>query len=161
MIVEATPDDIDELFPLWFELMQQHQLYHKVFKCKPNQQQALKTELLSRIKEKGTQVFAYEQEGEWIGMIICQIRKTIVGFELSRKGYIAETIVKGAHRGKGIGKELFEAASNWLQDNGADHIELQVSVKNQAALTFWQQQGFAPATQQLVLVLDKAKDKQL
>lgn len=156
MIVEATPDDIDELFPLWMELMQQHQHYHKVYKCRPNHEKHLKAELLNRIKEKGTQVFAYEQEGSWLGMIICQIRKTIIGFELSTKGYIAETIVTRTHQGKGIGKELFETASKWLQDNGADHIELQVSVKNGAALEFWQNQGFTPATQHLVLVLDKS-----
>ncbi|MEJ8757146.1 GNAT family N-acetyltransferase [Pontibacter sp. H259] len=153
MIVEATPDDIDELFPLWQELMQQHQPYSKVFKTKPGHEQALKHELLSRLKEKGTQVFVYEAHGTLAGMIICQLKQSIKGFELSRKGYLAETIVKKEYRGQGIGKELFEAAQNWLQDNGADHIELQVAVKNEAAIRFWEELGFTPATQHMVLLL--------
>lgn len=153
MIVEATPEEIDELFPLWLELMQQHQRLHKVFKCKPNHENTLKTELLKRIREKGTKVFAYEQEGNWVGMIICTIRQSVNGFELSRKGYIAETIVKEAYRHKGIGKELFEAARNWLQDNGADHLELQVSVNNPGAVNFWEGIGFSTSTQHMVMVL--------
>ena len=153
MIVEAFPEDIDELFPLWLELMQHHQGHHKVFKCKPNHEKQLKAEFLSRIREKGTQVFAYEKSGEWVGMIICTIKQGVTGFELNRKGYIAETVIKPTHRSHGIGKELFEAARNWLQDNGADHIELQVSEKNTGALKFWESQGFTPVTKHMVLVL--------
>lgn len=153
MIVEALPEDIDDLFPLWLELMHHHQGHHKVFKCKPNHEKQLKTEFLTRIREKGTQVFVYEKAGEWVGMIICTIKQGVTGFELNRKGYIAETILKPAYRNKGIGKELFEAARNWLQDNGADHIELQVSEKNDGALKFWENQGFTPVTKHMVLVL--------
>jgi ribosomal protein S18 acetylase RimI-like enzyme len=153
MIVEASPEDIDELFELWLELMQHHQGMHKVFKCKPNHENALKAELLKRIREKDTKAFAYEQDGNWIGMMICHIRQGINGFELSRKGYIAETIIKEAYRNKGIGQELFEAARNWLQDKDADHIELQVSVKNAGAIKFWQEIGFSASTQHMVLLL--------
>ncbi len=157
MIQEATPEDIDELFPLWQELMQHHQSQHKVFRCKPNHDQALKAELLTRLKAKDTQVYVYEKDGDWIGMIICQLRQSIKGFVLQRKGYIAETIVKAGFRNQGIGQELFEAARNWLHDKGADHIELQVAVKNNKALDFWQQQGFETITRHLVLVLDDKK----
>ena len=153
MIVEATPEDIDELFPLWLELMQQHQTMHKVFKCKPNHENILKAELHKRIREKDTKVFTYEQEGHWTGMIICSIRQGVNGFELSRKGYIAEIIIKEAYRSKGIGKELFEVARNWLQDKGADHIELQVSVRNTGAVNFWESIGFSVSTQHMVMLL--------
>ncbi|HEY4652653.1 MAG TPA: GNAT family N-acetyltransferase [Pontibacter sp.] len=153
MIVEATAEDIDDLFPLWLELMQYHQTHHKVFKCKPNHEHALRAELLNRIRRKDTQVFVYEQEEEWVGMIICTIRQGAPGFELNCKGYIAETVVKSTNRRQGIGKLLFEAARKWLQDRGADHLELQVSVKNPAGIGFWQSLGFTPATQHLVLPL--------
>ncbi|MBC5772848.1 GNAT family N-acetyltransferase [Pontibacter sp. KCTC 32443] len=153
MIVEATPEDIDELFPLWLELMHHHQSHHKVFRCKPNHEKPLKAELLNRIRERNTQVLVFEKQGEWVGMIICILRQGVNGFELNRKGYIAETVIKKAYRNQGIGKALFDAALKWLQDKGADHVELQVSVNNPDALRFWESQGFTPVTQHMVKVL--------
>ena len=152
MIREATPaEDIDELFELWRELMQLHQSHHAVFKIKPNAEQQLREELLNRLKERDTKVFLYEKEGEPIGMIITSVRRSAAGFKLSTKGYIAETIVSKNYRGTGAGKELVEAAKKWLSDKGADHIELQVSVKNPAAVKFWEAQGFSVSTQHMVL----------
>ena len=130
-----------------------HQPHHAVFKVKPNSQKQLKEEFLSRIKERETKVFVYEVGQEPIGMIVVSVRQSAAGFKLAKKGYIAETIVKKAHRGTGAGKELVEAAKKWLADKGADHIELQVSLKNPAAAKFWQEQGFTVSTQHMVLEL--------
>ena len=155
MILEATADDVDELYPLWQELMQLHQSHSPAFRCKPNHDAILKAELQTRLRDKSTQVFVYELHEEWVGMIIASLRKSPAGFELTSKGYIAETVIKPAHRNKGIGESLFEAARKWLHDNGADHIELQVSVKNAKAIKFWEKQGFSAYTQHMVLVLNR------
>jgi ribosomal protein S18 acetylase RimI-like enzyme len=159
MIREADPDDIDEVYELWRELLDYHQSHHPVFRYKPTSEQALKKELLTRLKDKDTRIFSYIAEDEWQGMIVASLKQSAPGFKLSRKGYIAETVVRSSYRGSGIGKELFEAAKNWLTDNGADHIELQVSVKNAAATRFWQSQGFIPSTQHMVLVVPATGDK--
>jgi ribosomal protein S18 acetylase RimI-like enzyme len=154
MIRQAIPsEDIDDLFELWKELMQLHQSHHAVFKVKSNQEKILKAELFTRIKEKDTKVFLYEVDEEPVGMIVTSIRKSAAGFKLSTKGYIAETVVKKEHQRTGAGKELVDAAKKWLLDKGADHIELQVSVKNQAAAKFWSDQGFTVSTQHMVLEL--------
>ncbi|QCR21092.1 GNAT family N-acetyltransferase [Pontibacter sp. SGAir0037] len=155
MIKEADADDIDELFELWCELQEDHQGYHPVFKVKPNSQQVLKDELLYRMRDKDTRFFAYTDGSEWLGMMVVSLKKASEGFKLSRKGYIGETIVKKEARSKGIGKELFEAARNWLSDRGADHIELQVSVKNNRGLSFWQDLGFTPTTYHMILDVKK------
>lgn len=158
MIKEADPDDIDEVYELWRELLDFHQPHHPIFKYKPNSEQVLKKELLVRLKDKDTRFFGYVQEDEWQGMIIVNLKQAAPGFKFSSKGYIAETVVKAQYRGTGIGNELFEIAKNWLIDKGADHIELQVSVKNKAAMKFWEGQGFTPSTQHMVLdVSSRAK----
>lgn len=154
MIREAIPaEDIDELFELWKEIMQLHQSHHAVFKVHPNSELLLKEELLNRLKEKGTKAFLYETAEEPVGMLIASVRNSASGFKLATKGYIGETIVKKVHRGSGVGKELVEAAKKWLTDKGADHIELQVSVKNPEAAKFWKAQGFTVSTQHMVLEL--------
>lgn len=153
MILEAQPEDIDEIYNLWCILLDQHQGHHPVFRYKSDSEQALKTELLTRIKDKSTRVFVYQREDEWIGMLIASLRPGSAGFRLSNKGYIAETVIKEEHRGGGIGKELFEAARKWLTDQGADHLELQVSVHNPAGIRFWESLGFTASTQHMVLPL--------
>jgi ribosomal protein S18 acetylase RimI-like enzyme len=155
MILEATADDIEELYPLWQELMRLHHSHSPAFRCRPNQDTVLKAELKTRLRDKDTQVFVYERDEEWVGMVIASLRKSPAGFELASKGYIAETVIKPEYRNNGIGEALFEAARKWLQDRGADHIELQVSVKNTKAIKFWEKQGFSAYTQHMVLVLDR------
>lgn len=151
MILEAQPEDIDELYDLWRLLLDYHQGHHDVFRYKPGSEQALKAELLNRIKDKSTRVFVYQQEEEWVGMLIASLRQGSAGFKLSNKGYIAETVVKEVYRGSGAGKELFEAARKWLTDQGVDHIELQVSMQNPAGIRFWESLGFTASTQHMVL----------
>ncbi|WP_242928617.1 GNAT family N-acetyltransferase [Pontibacter vulgaris] len=154
MIREADTDDLDEVYTLWRELLDFHQSHHVIFKYKPGSDRVLKEEIRNRLKDKDTRVFAYvnEQE-EWLGLIVATYKKAVEGFKLSRKGYIGETIVKENFRSSGVGKELFEAAKKWLEDKGADHLELQVSVKNTAGLRFWESQGFTPSTYHMVLSL--------
>lgn len=151
MIIEADLDDIDEVYALWHELLDFHQSHHPIFRYKPNSEQELRKELLLRLKDKDTKVFGYVQQDEWQGTVIANLKQAAPGFKFSMKGYIAETIIKEKFRGKGIGNELVEAAKNWLIDKGADHIELQVSVKNKAAIGFWEKQGFTPTTQHMML----------
>lgn len=156
MIFEAQPDDIDELYELWRLLLDMQQAYHVVFRYKPGSDQALKAELLSRLKDKSTRVFVYQEGEVWAGMLLASLRPGSAGFKLANKGYIGETVVRDEFRGKGIGKELFESAKKWLSDQGADHLELQVSMHNPRGIHFWESLGFTPSTQHMVLPLQQA-----
>ncbi|MHA6247416.1 GNAT family N-acetyltransferase [Pontibacter sp. CAU 1760] len=159
MIRIVEPEDIDEVYALWRELLDLHQPLHPIFRYKPDAETTLRKELLLRLKSKSTRFFGYVPQEEWQGVIVATLRESAPGFRLSRKGYLGETIVKADFRGRGIGNLLVEAAKNWLLDNGADHIELQVSVKNVAAIRFWERQGFSPSTQHMVLDLSAAARK--
>ncbi|WP_347156555.1 GNAT family N-acetyltransferase [Pontibacter chitinilyticus] len=159
MIRVAEPDDLEDVFDLWRELLDYHQPLHRVFAYKPDQTQALKAELLYRLKDRDTRVFAFVQEDEWQGLLVASIRKAAPGFKLAHKGYIAETVVREKYRGTGVGKELFEAAKKWLTDCGADHLELQVSIRNTSGIRFWEAQGFTISTQHMVLELPPARKK--
>ena len=159
MIVEASTEDIDEVYDLWRILLDYHQGHHPVFRYKPGSEQVLKAELLARLKDKNTKVFVYQLQDEWVGMIIASLKSGVPGFKLSNKGYIAETVIREEHRGGGIGRELFEAARKWLLDKGADHIELQVSLNNPSGIRFWESLGFTASTQHMILPLQEAKHK--
>ncbi|MFD2245771.1 GNAT family N-acetyltransferase [Pontibacter ruber] len=159
MIREAEPEDLEEVYELWLELMRYHQSHHVMFAINPRKVELQKDELLSRIRGKRSRILVFEQDGELVGMINVSMRDASEVFKLHRKGYIAETVVQDKYRGSGIGEELFGAAKKWLLDMGADHIEAQVSVQNPGAQRFWQAQGFSPSTQHIILDLREEKRK--
>lgn len=70
----------------------------------------------------------------------------IVGVILSghdgRRGYIHHTSVSIAHRGKGVGSALVDAAVKALQAEGIQKVALVVFKKNEIGNTFWEHQGF-------------------
>jgi ribosomal protein S18 acetylase RimI-like enzyme len=150
----ATPADIDPLFQLWCQLMDQHEAYHPVFGYRPAAAFRLKQALRERLKEPHTRVFVADGgAGSVVGLLLATFQTGSSGMHYFRRGYIAETIVEESCRGQGIGRALVAAARAWLISEGADHLELQVAVQNLAALRFWQAQGFGVTTQHLMLPL--------
>lgn len=151
----ATAADIDPLFQLWCQLMDQHQAYHPVFGYHAAAGFRLKQALRERLQETRTRVFVADMVGAdgLAGLLLATYQTASSGMHYFRRGYIAETIVVEAYRRQGLGQALFGAAKTWLISEGADHLELQVAVQNLAALRFWQAQGFGVTTQHLMLPL--------
>lgn len=149
----ATSHDLNALYQLWCELMEQHQAYHPIFGYHPTADTELRQTLLGRLRETYTRFFIAESPTELIGLLVATYQIGTNGMHFSRRGYIAETIVRETHRRQGIGQALFEHAKTWLALQGADHLELQVAVSNPEGLRFWSSRGFVPTTQHLVLPL--------
>lgn len=144
----ANASDLDSIYELWKELIDFHSDQHAVFTLSnnPETETIVKEYISNKMKETSSRIFLYKSGNEISGILIARIEKENRAFQLKRKGYIAETVVSSKHRGKGIGKELYFAAEQWLKSEGADHIELQVSEKNNQAQKFWEELDFGPAT---------------
>lgn len=149
-IREATTTDLSQLCQLWFELIEYHTVYNKVFEVDTSQLNEVEKILLKKLNDDNTKVFVAEFEGSLAGLIICSYTKGSSAFSLSNKGYIAETIVSKNYRGKGIGLALYKHAEKWFKQQGADHIALQVSPKNNASVIFWREAGFNLATYHMI-----------
>lgn len=153
MIRPATAADLDELYRLWCELMDFHRGFHPAFGYDPAAETDLKNQLRHRLLDPLTQILVVEAEAGLAGMLVVTYQPSPAGVFFARRGYIGETVVSAAHRGKGIGLQLFRAGKAWLAAQGADHLELQVAVKNVDAQRFWESHGFTATTQHLVLPL--------
>lgn len=152
-IRQATIQDVPQMLQLWFELMYHHADHHLVFQVKEGAEKLIEEGLRTKIEDPGFRYFICEIEDEIAGFITTSYRVTQEAMMYNRRGYIAETIVSKKHRGRGIGKLLFEKAQQWFEEEGADHIELQVSLKNDEALNFWEKQGFSGFTRHMVKYL--------
>lgn len=60
-----------------------------------------------------------------------------------RRGYISHTAVSPAHRQRGIGKQLVEAALQALKEQGIHKVNLVAFARNEAGNAFWERMGFA------------------
>lgn len=64
---------------------------------------------------------------------------------------IEKAVVDRAHRGKGIGKRLFDAAVGWAREKRLRYIQTTVWHGNAGAREFYIEQGFRPMTVRLEL----------
>ncbi|MBX0292952.1 GNAT family N-acetyltransferase [Hymenobacter sp. HSC-4F20] len=149
----ATRPDLDNLYSIWTELMDEHQTYHPIFGYHRLAEAELKRVLLQRLQEPYTRFFIVESSEGLAGLLVAMYQIGNNGMHFNRRGYIAETIVRPQFRRTGLGRLLFETAREWLTRQGADHLELQVAVANPGGQQFWAALGFTPATYHLMLPL--------
>ena len=150
----ATIEDIPQMSKLWFELMNYHRDHHQVFVAKENAEDFINDEFEKRMAIPECCFFLAIIEGQLAGFISCSIRKVQNVMIYNKRGYVAETVVGQEFRGNGIGEKLFNRAEDWFKEEGADHIELQVSLKNDGAFNFWKNQGFSSTTRHMVKFLE-------
>lgn len=102
-------------------------------------------------------------QGDDAGYLLAELDGAVIGFvDVQRAAYphypmfrprefglIDNLIVDEPHRGKGIGKRLFEAAIDWARERGLGSVQTSVWDANARARDFYLQQGFAPTTLRL------------
>ena len=95
---------------------------------------------LSEMRARGTGVYFIALEGgEIVGFLgafpgnFARMRGVI---------YVAHLGVRTTHRGRGIGRRLFEATEAWARARKARRLELRVDVANPPALALYRGQGF-------------------
>jgi ribosomal protein S18 acetylase RimI-like enzyme len=67
-----------------------------------------------------------------------------VSNKIREKGEIDSLFTKKAHRGKGVGSRLVEAAIKWMRDSGASEITVHVAIGNEPVINFYRQFGLLP-----------------
>ncbi|MEN7548312.1 GNAT family N-acetyltransferase [Rapidithrix thailandica] len=154
-IRNATLYDLDTIQKMWLDLHAHHNGQHYIFEIDLQATDAIRASLTDRLKQKNERCFLAEKGAEILGIIFVSITEDGTFRKFHQRGYIAETFVKDEYRSDGVGRLLYNHAKNWLLEKGADHIELQVSVKNRDAIRFWEDQGFTAATEHMIYKLKK------
>ena len=67
---------------------------------------------------------------------------------------ISDLFVSAAHRGKGVGRALLDAAHAWSRERGIGTVQLDVYCDNEGAREFYRELGYREQRVQLRLELD-------
>ncbi len=77
-----------------------------------------------------------------IGYLIGSIHKAEEYRKLKELAEVDNTFVLEEHRGKGVGKKLFEEFLEWSKKRGIDRMKVVASSKNKKAINFYKKCGF-------------------
>ena len=121
-----TPQDYPALFALWNSVPG----FTKGLRSLDDSEAGIRKFL----KRNPTTCFVAEIGGEIIGGILA-------GHD-GRRGYIYHAVVLPEHQGKGIGKQLAEAACDALRAEGINRVGMLVFASNQQGNAFWESQGW-------------------
>lgn len=149
-IREASESDLHAVYKLWLDLMDFHKGQHAVFDINSDAEDLLLAMLKEKFASPETKLFIAVKAEKAIGLIICRFQIASKVFRLYRKGYIGETMVAQEFQAIGVGEALYRSAEAYFVEKNADHIELQVSVKNPKAMTFWEKRGFEVSTNHMI-----------
>ena len=131
MITEAdlrlmTPEDYPALFALWNSVPE----FSRGLRSLDDSEAGVRKFL----KRNPSTCFVAEIAGEIIGGILA-------GHD-GRRGYIYHAVVMPEHQGKGIGKQLADAACDALKAEGINRVGMLVFAGNQQGNAFWESQGW-------------------
>jgi len=112
-------------------------------------------EVFRSCAESSGRIFLAETDGAVIGFV-CVLAKVLPSPDdgIEPYAYISDLVVRAAHRGRGVGRELMARAELLAREFGAKQLKVGVLVRNQATYAFYRAGGFRDYTVQLVKPLD-------
>lgn len=143
-IRRATLTDIPRLNELLQEILQVHHVARPdLFSA--SGQKFSQDELAILLKNEVKPVFVYEDEGQVLGHLFCEIiQLDSPVLEPVKTLFIDDLCVTSAARGQKIGEKLYDFAVDYAKEIGCHNITLDVWNDNQGALRFYERLGMKP-----------------
>jgi len=138
-IIEAGPEKLDDIRPLW-EMLNQHHAsisshFPDYFKRFTFEQR--KAALEAKGRNGQLRLFLAESDGQLAGQCIISLTPELLG-------EIDSIFVAEEFRNKKIGDSLMRAALDWFDVNGAKSKSVVVVHGNESAHAFYERYGFLP-----------------
>jgi GNAT superfamily N-acetyltransferase len=157
-IVEAGPERIPDLEPLWRSLYEHHRgLATGVAGVRPyadtwRQRQGQYRGWLGGEEEAG--LLIAERGGCAVGYAFLTAGPGAATWDLGDRVAELETLaVHADERGSGVGAALVEAGRRWARERGAGTLAVGLAHTNEGARRFYEREGFTPFYLEMVLDL--------
>ena len=93
--------------------------------------------LRERMRDFDSAVFVAVEDAKVVGVVVASVRVQESFFLQRRFGYVSDLLVDPPARRRGVGRELWGKARQWLTALGIDVVRLHVAAKSDPAREFW------------------------
>jgi GNAT superfamily N-acetyltransferase len=140
----ALHSDVDPVVHLWLELIEHHRsLAAPDLAARKPESRPLRAELERGIGSDACEVLVAQGHDGVVGFLFAEIEaRGPEGRGRSTTGWLHETYVQAAWRGRGVAEGLVAEGLGWLRGRGVERVCVRVESSNPEALAFWQGQGF-------------------
>ena len=141
-IREATDADIDAMLSLWREL-EQIQGGHRLFPRVADAEERITGLFREAIADPDSAAFVSDGPDGMLGMAIARI--TEQGHHSMSDARVVElsrVVVRADARGRGLGKQLIDAATAFGRERGASFVTAKLFTGNVDGRAFWERMGF-------------------
>jgi ribosomal protein S18 acetylase RimI-like enzyme len=87
-------------------------------------------------------VFVAEMDNQVVGFMLCRLKRVPAYMGGVMVGELSDMWIESSARRMGIGDELSRLAINWMRQQGAHSIEIQVLKDNEASWKLYERMGF-------------------
>jgi GNAT superfamily N-acetyltransferase len=134
--------DIPRVIELWREFITFHADRDPVLTPSSDAAKHFNSWVQKHLVHKDKKLFVALSDEEPIGFCLAQVTERSAVFKSRRIGVISDLAVTAPWRRQGVGSLLLKAALKWLHDQSLGQIDVNISVHNEVALSFWQKYGF-------------------
>ena len=148
VVRRARTTDIDPIVRLWREMWDYHTPLDPRFQATPAADSVMRGWIEGNLASERSVVFVAEEEpGELAGYCLGMILENPPVLPSQFCGYISEIAVR--RRREGLGGQLLEAIHGWFRERHIPYVEVNVSVRNELARSFWRKYGYGDFLERL------------
>lgn len=140
-IRKATIEDLPAVVEMALAMASYHHDLDGYYKA-PSAYRDLELEFEKELSDKQSLILIAEENGQPAGYFRGSIERAPDYASAKKIGMVYDLFVKKEARRQGIGKQIFAEALAWFQEKGVKNIELNVDVRNEAAVEFWKKNQF-------------------
>jgi ribosomal protein S18 acetylase RimI-like enzyme len=148
----AVPEDSERVAELNWDLDFYHVSYHPIYHVKENASVTL-AYVKDRIEKSiaGDGLVLVAQDKVIVGFLSCSITdRSNPNWEIRKLGHIGPVYVIPEYRCRGVARALMKEALKWMKNREVTYVELNVVVKNAAAIAVWTALGFEPVSHNFI-----------
>jgi len=144
LIRKAAVPDLEAVYALFNQADRLHRQAHPEIFREAADPKEIKAYLRAELHDQDTAIFAAQEQGELVGVVLARLQQTSDNPLLVRRRYVSveNLVVAEEHRQRGIGQALMEQVHQWAKAQDVQAVYLTVWEFNQNAQALYRKLGY-------------------